>query len=207
MRILDDRYIRDLRRYQLAICLMRFEARTSTICRWTGLSRARIQALGRSEYATAAGVKPVRHRGPAPYRLDALLTDSRLRVECSLVAALMSLVTERDQPTDQPSAKCPLAAGEGLCRLYETYLAVTANPRLSFEQVILIQAAIAKGQRLSVGACASCGSLMLKDSLELQRYECVDCLSAPAARYPIPAPTTLAKVAEPLPPGYQHPLF
>ena len=43
MRISDDRYFRDLRPLLLAAWMLKLEARTRTICTWTGLSRDRIR--------------------------------------------------------------------------------------------------------------------------------------------------------------------
>ena len=48
MRILDNRYSRDLRRHDLALRMIRHELRTATIIAWTGLSETRIRGLYRS---------------------------------------------------------------------------------------------------------------------------------------------------------------
>ena len=48
MRIFDARYVRDRVRYDLALRLIRLEARTGTIRRWTGLTDERIRTLCRS---------------------------------------------------------------------------------------------------------------------------------------------------------------
>ena len=48
MRVSDDRYTRDRERFDLALRLIRHEARTFTIRQWTGLSDDRIRKLYRS---------------------------------------------------------------------------------------------------------------------------------------------------------------
>ena len=48
MRVSDDRYSRDRLRYDLALRLIRHEARTHTIRQWTGLTDDRIRKLYRS---------------------------------------------------------------------------------------------------------------------------------------------------------------
>ena len=48
MRVSDDRYTRDRQRLDLALRLIRHEARTFTIRQWTGLSDDRIRKLYRS---------------------------------------------------------------------------------------------------------------------------------------------------------------
>ena len=66
MRITDDRYTRDRLKFDLALRLIRHEARTGTIRDWTGLSDDRIRKLFRS-YAEQLGEHRVlRHRGKAP---------------------------------------------------------------------------------------------------------------------------------------------
>jgi hypothetical protein len=66
MRISDDRYTRDRLRLDLALRLIRHEARTYTIRQWTGLSDDRIRKLYRS-YVMSHGARGVhRHRGKSP---------------------------------------------------------------------------------------------------------------------------------------------
>ena len=45
MRVSDDRYTRDRQKFDLAVRLIRHEARTFTIRQWTGLSDDRIRKV------------------------------------------------------------------------------------------------------------------------------------------------------------------
>jgi hypothetical protein len=211
MRILDARYSRDLRRYELAMRLMGYEVRTRTICYYTGLSRARIQALGRSDYPKSAGVAAVRHRGPAPYRLDPVLVDARSRSDCLLIASLVQLMADAPQATAglESSRNDLVRAGEWLCLLYETYQQISLDARLSFEQTTLVHSALMKGKRLVTSSCAHCGSLILRDTLEVERLTCNYCVSLPLATRAIDAvvPIDPAKKAAEPGAGYQHKLF
>src|SRR5512146_1399389 len=47
MRVLDDRYSRDWGKLNLALRFLMHEARTRTICVWTGLTQDRIRSLYR----------------------------------------------------------------------------------------------------------------------------------------------------------------
>ncbi len=58
MRVSDDRYTRDRQRLDLALRLIRHEARTFTIRQWTGLSDDRIRKLYRS-YCQDCEARPV----------------------------------------------------------------------------------------------------------------------------------------------------
>ena len=56
MRVSDDRYARDRQKLDLAVRLIRHEARTHTIRQWTGLSDDRIRKLYRS-YVSSGGTQ------------------------------------------------------------------------------------------------------------------------------------------------------
>ena len=66
MRVSDDRYTRDRERLDLALRLIRHEARTFTIRQWTGLSDDRIRKLYRSYVPEGAAAAVLRHRGKSP---------------------------------------------------------------------------------------------------------------------------------------------
>src|SRR5579863_8971671 len=66
MRVSDDRYTRDRQRFDLALRLIRHEARTYTIREWTGLSDDRIRKLYRTYVADRGTRRVLRHRGKSP---------------------------------------------------------------------------------------------------------------------------------------------
>jgi hypothetical protein len=66
MRVSDDRYTRDRERLDLALRLIRHEARTFTIRQWTGLSDDRIRKLYRSYVLESDSSTVMRHRGKSP---------------------------------------------------------------------------------------------------------------------------------------------
>ena len=76
MRVSDDRYTRDRQRLDLALRLIRHEARTFTIRQWTGLSDDRIRKLYRSYVLNHDAQRVFRHRGKSP-RQAALRTPVR----------------------------------------------------------------------------------------------------------------------------------
>lgn len=207
MRLTNPRYSRDLRRYHLALRLLQFEARTGTICRWTGLSEARVRSLGKSDYASSSGGTPVRHRGPAPYRIDAILVDPKRRAECGVIAAIAALLAPLVREEDQAHGEAALALGESLCCLYETYVAIVEVPELTFEQVALIQRSLFRKTNLRVLTCGSCGALIVSDALSIAQSTCQECLKAPTDLSTGSGVPPLAKVAEAPSSGYQFQLF
>src|SRR6185437_12914702 len=86
MRVTEDRYVRDLRRLNLARRFLRYRVRTQSICEWTGLTDLRVRALYHSYDASDDASQ--RHRGPSPTRVHTLLRSPVLRCESSAIAAL-----------------------------------------------------------------------------------------------------------------------
>ncbi len=143
MRIHDDRYSRERRRFEIALRFIRHEARTHTIREWTGLSDDRIRKLYRSYIKESRSGQPraplpVRHRGKSP-RQPAFFTHSaRARYEASSFASLCRLTGALPRAGAAISAElrrdpAGLARGELLCQAYEIYCARFGAPMLSFE--------------------------------------------------------------------------
>jgi hypothetical protein len=92
MRITDDRYTRDRLRLDLALRLIRHEARTRTIRSWTGLTDDRIRKLYRS-YVADAGRRDVRrHRGKSPRQSAYFMRNAGIRREAAGLATLLCVL-------------------------------------------------------------------------------------------------------------------
>ena len=88
MRISDDRYTRDRQRLDLALRLIRHEARTFTIRQWTGLSDDRIRKLYRS-YLCGGDAAPVsRHRGKSPRQPAFFFRNPELHFQATQLASI-----------------------------------------------------------------------------------------------------------------------
>ena len=81
MRVSDDRYTRDRERLDLALRLIRHEARTYTIRQWTGLSDDRIRKLYRSYCTDLQSAEVLRHRGKSPRQAAYALKRLKLLAE------------------------------------------------------------------------------------------------------------------------------
>ena len=123
MRIAEDRYFRDLRPLRLAARMLELEARTRTICSWTGLTRDRVRKLAGSVLPADGREASVRHRGRSPLQTAYFFRSPRTRTHASAVACYLALVgllsddviSARDFPS--------VPRGELLCVAYETYYA------------------------------------------------------------------------------------
>jgi hypothetical protein len=177
MRVSDDRYSRDFRSFNLALRMLRFEARTHTIVAWTGISAERVRNLSKSHRRQQSARQTERHRGPSPSQLGLLLTNPGLRSELAALAGLLRVLgVIPDQPIANPRERLPsIINGERLCFALELFREVVPSARLSFEQAVLLVYALAEGTRWHLDHCTGCHALILMDQLSLHRRVCVHC--------------------------------
>src|SRR5258708_12585954 len=88
MRVFDDRYTRDRQRLDLALGLIRHEARTFTIRQWTGLSDVRIRKLYRSYVLNHDAGRVSRHRGKSPRQAAFFFRNGELNFQSAQLASL-----------------------------------------------------------------------------------------------------------------------
>lgn len=177
MRVSDDRYSRDRQRMDVALRLIRHEARTRTIRTWTGLTDDRIRKLYRFYANDAAGAAPCRHRGKSPYQAAFFTRSTRARQESALLASLCCLNGVLPMPAagETPRALPSLARAELLCQAYESYRALVPAALLTFEHAVLLLAVLACGDELVVTACPECRALLVSDRCALRAPRCAPC--------------------------------
>jgi len=95
MRISQDRYQHERQRMELALRMLRHEARTRTIRGYTGLSDDRIRKLYRSYLGDARRQHP-RHRGKSPHQIS-YFTRSLRREETAFLATCCRCLTRCPQ--------------------------------------------------------------------------------------------------------------
>ena len=179
MRITEDRYSQHRRSLDLAWRLIRHEARTRTICRWTQLSGHRIRQLYKS-YSSKQHKRVTRHRGMSPYKLEMILSSPRLRCEGAMFAAIcQSLqVLPQERLCDPDSVQPSVERGELLCDAYEWFSFDVPDTRLTLEHGLLLINELARGELIRLGACRVCDGIILLDRLSTRRLRCVFCLTA-----------------------------
>jgi hypothetical protein len=162
MRVTDDRYTRDRLRLDLALRLIRHEARTHTIRGWTGLSDDRIRKLYRSYVAEASGATVKRHRGKSPRQSAFFLRNAEIRRQASTLATLfclLGLIEREARP--RLATVSDMQWGETFCRVYETYARLFPDPALSFEHACHLQRALGQQREIGLDECARCGALIV----------------------------------------------
>lgn len=177
MRLWGQRYNRDLQRYNLALRMIAHEARTHTICEWTGLPDERIRKLHASYFVGQGDAKAARRRGPSPQRLGFFLQSGRNRSEAAAFVGLCYLLrvlpaeTLSNARRELPS----LARGERLCHAYEMYRSLVPDSSISLEHAVLLIMTVAQGHEFQVGNCRVCGGVVVAFRHTLVRWSCAHC--------------------------------
>jgi len=191
MRVYDDRFARDQRKHELAVRLLRLEARNHTVQRYTGLREARVRSLWKA-YCEGENESPgPRLRGPSPYRVDIILQPAGMKAEAAaLVGICQALGIVQKAERSRSSSALDLTIGEHLCDAYELYRETVTSPRISLEQLLCLLAAVRQGEELAVERCRHCEAFILIDPFGLAARACAAC----AADGSVQAPHT--RVAE-----------
>jgi hypothetical protein len=207
MRVSDDRYTRDRERFDLALRLIRHEARTFTIRQWTGLSDDRIRKLYRS-YVLDRDERPVlRHRGKSPRQTAYFFRNPELNFQSAQLATLYvmcGLLCGADSRLEARYRVGSLESGALICQAYEAYLELHAPPIISFEHAWFLLFALARRDEITLARCCECGGLRLIDLLAKRRSACGNCAAAVVPREantpetPTAAGTRLDTAAEPV---------
>jgi len=184
MRISDDRYNRDRVRFDLALRMIRHEARTCTIRTWTGLSDDRIRKLYRS-YVQNDRVHPVRrHRGKSPSQIEFFLRSPATLFEAQTLAslfALWDLPAQAHSVAQRPMPGAAIERGALFCTAYETYASLHQPARISFEHAWFLLGALCRADELRLEGCNGCGGVLLRDQLADRQANCPQCRDVIAA--------------------------
>lgn len=177
MRLSDDRYSRDLRRFSLALRMLAHDARPNTICAWTGFTAERVRHLCRSHRKDLPEGEGPRHRGPSPTKLTALLASPGLRNEVVAMAGLCRVlgVIPATRLSSARQRLPSVANGERLCDALELFREIVPHARLTLEQLVLVVFALSEGEQWGIDHCTKCRAIILVDHLSLARRVCAHC--------------------------------
>jgi hypothetical protein len=203
MRVSDDRYTRDRQRLDLALRLIRHEARTFTIRQWTGLSDDRIRKLYRSYVMNLDDRQVFRHRGKSPRQAAFFFRNVELNFQSTQLASLYvisGLLCGTDAGLEPRYRLGSLDSGALLCQAYEAYLELHSPASISFEHAWFLLLALARHDEVAIARCGVCGGVRLRDLLAKHKIACANCGPAGAAQAQVPQPVPLAlPVPVPLP--------
>lgn len=176
MRVTDNRYTRDWQRFDLALRMIRHEARTCTIRLCTGLSDDRIRKLYKS-YVTASPEAPKvrRKRGKSPRQIAFFTRNPSAHLEASLLAGLFGTVGLLETCRTSTEPHRSLEFGDLFCDAFEIYQHLWCSSQLSFEHAWFLLFALACGEDLKVESCPVCSGAFVRDAFAISPSRCPLC--------------------------------
>ena len=179
MRLTDDRYSTERNQFELALRMIRHEARTSTIKACTGLSDDRIRKLYATYFRNSgqSGIK--RRRGKSPQQVLHFVKNPRNQLQATtLVALFCSGLLIRIDDDHSVLARWPrpdVEFGHRLCRAYENYLLLHRKPEMSFEWTWNLLQSISSNDELYLAGCRRCDAHYVQDAYAIDNAICPAC--------------------------------
>lgn len=173
MHISNERYFHDRQRHDLALRMIRHEARTCTIRSCTGLTDDRIRRLYKA-YASHMPSAPLRRRrGKSPSQVAFFIRNTRAQLESSMLA---SVFTTFGLLRTQPGVRFgSIEFGRLFCDAYETHRQLLCNGDISFEHAWFLLQLLSRSADLHAVRCRHCDSQYLHDRVNVCRRTCPVC--------------------------------
>ena len=176
MHISNDRYFLDRQRHDLALRMIRHEARTCTIRSCTGLTDDRIRRLYKT-YATHAKSSVRRHRGKSPRKASFFTRNIHVQFESSLLTCAFASF---GLLTGESGRSMCLQRARLFCDAFETYLQLCTGSLISFEHAWFLLQLLEQNTLLRIVRCRHCDSQYLRQQQHPGGRSCPMCkLNAP----------------------------
>lgn len=179
MRLTDDRYAAERSQFELALRMIRHEARTRTIRECTGLSDDRIRKLYATYFRDTGDNEIRRRRGKSPRQVMRFVKNAESQLQATILVTLFScgllLRVDADNNVSPCWPRPDVEFGHRLCRAFETYLLLYDCPSLSFEWAWNLLHSIAYNDELYLAECASCTGYYVQDAYALDHKICPSC--------------------------------
>ena len=178
MRLTDDRYAAERSQFELALRMIRHEARTRTIRECTGLSDDRIRKLYGTYFRNSGLTSVRRRRGKSPQQITRFVKNADHQLQSTTLVALYATGLLLRIDTGNCVHPCwprpNVEFGHRLCRAFETYLMLHERPLLSFEWAWTLLHSIC-GEELVLGICTHCNARYVQDAYALDLKTCPCC--------------------------------
>jgi hypothetical protein len=179
MRLTDDRYAFERSQFELALRMIRHEARTRTIRECTGLSDDRIRKLYTTYFRNAGRNDVRRRRGKSPRQITRFVASAENQLQATTLVALycsgLLLNIDADNKVTPRWPRPDVEFGHRVCRAFETYQLLHGNVRLSFEWAWNLLQSIAQNDELYLARCDGCKSSYVQDAYALDEKTCPSC--------------------------------
>jgi hypothetical protein len=179
--------------FELALRMIRHEARTHTIKECTGLSDDRIRKLYATYFRDTGDRSVRRRRGKSPQQVGPFVKNPLNQLEATTLIALfcasLLLRIDADNRVHACWPRPDVEYGHRVCRAFETYLQLHSNARLSFEWAWTLLRSISRNDELYIASCLECRSIYVQDAYALDPQQCPSCeIARQAERRPGPPP-------------------
>jgi hypothetical protein len=179
MRVIDNRYTGELDKFNLAMRMIRHEARTGTIRACTGFTEDRIRKLFGTYFNTTGELSVRRRRGKSPSQIGRFVSSTRRQTESTLLACFflqydVFRLNHDGRPTRHREID-NVIVGSRLCQAYETYISLYPDPKLSFEWAWNLYSSLVKSHELFVAWCDLCSGPYVQDAYALDYRLCPLC--------------------------------
>ncbi|MEJ2172312.1 MAG: hypothetical protein ACO22K_05110 [Woeseiaceae bacterium] len=179
MRLTDDRYATERSQFELALRMIRHEARTRTIRECTGLSDDRIRKLYTRYFRDSGRDHVRRRRGKSPRQVNRFVKNPENQLQATtLVALFCGGLLLRLDPQNRVVPCWPrpgVEFGHRVCRAYETYLLLHDDACLNFEWAWNLLQSISYNDELYLAVCVGCRARYVQDAYALDHKTCPAC--------------------------------
>jgi len=179
MSLILPAYQTEKNRFELALRLIFAEARTRTIKQCTGLSDDRIRKIYGRYFKGGAANEVKRRRGKSPRQISFFVKNADRQLQATTLFYLYcatGLVRIRADGQAQPCWPNPdVEYGHRLCRAFETYQRLYAQPMYTFEWAWALLQAISRCDELCLSNCTECSLAYVHDSYALNQQRCPAC--------------------------------
>lgn len=175
MHISNDLYFQDRRRHDLALRMIRHEARTCTIRACTGLTEDRIRRLCKT-YEVHCESSPLRRRrGKSPRQIAYFTRNAHLQFESSCLLSMFTLFGLSQRPRGDADAHATIEYGSLFCDAFETHRQVAPTTAITFEHAWFLLQQMNDGESLLLSQCRQCHGQFLRDSFSASPHACPMC--------------------------------
>jgi Flagellar transcriptional activator (FlhC) len=178
MHISNERYFHERQRHDLALRMIRHEARTCTIRSCTGLTDDRIRRLYKTYASHMPSVPVRRRRGKSPRQVGFFVRNARAQLESSMLASVFAAFGLWRAQSNAHLGSIPSASiefGRLFCDAYETHRQLLRNADISFEHAWFLLQLLSRNADLHAVRCRHCDSQYLRDRVNVCRRTCPVC--------------------------------
>jgi hypothetical protein len=173
MHISNERYFRERQRHDLALRMIRHEARTCTIRSCTGLTEDRIRKLYKAFAEHLMTVPLRRRRGKSPRQISYFTRTTQLQLEASLLVSTFTAFGLLPREYSSPGINVKL--GQSFCAAYETHRQLPHTGGISFEHAWFLWRLLSERRGVWTARCRQCHGCYVRDDVNVTRHGCPLC--------------------------------